>query len=62
MNNKLTQWEYENKLRKIYPDIYRKIWPNLPESTFYYSIPNFNGITDPIGIYTSETNYQKIKE
>lgn len=56
---KLTRQQFREKLIEKYGDIeiYTKTWNNYPNSTFYYDTPNFDGLTENIGIYTNETTY-----
>lgn len=57
MKKPLSQMEYEDELMKKHEHIYRKRWDNYPRSIFYYDTPLFDGTTDNVGIYTSETVY-----
>ena len=51
----LTREEHYAKLKKFYPTIYSKRWTNNPQSIFYYDHPDFNGISEEVGIWTAET-------
>lgn len=53
----LTKQEFEERLLKNRKEIFSTKWLNYPNSLFYYDIPDFDGTTDPIGVYTGKTAY-----
>ena len=57
MKERLTIEQFEALLQAKHKEVYRKFWSNYPNSIFYYDTPNFDAVTDNIGIYTNETTY-----
>ena len=55
--DKLTLEQFYKKLKEKHKQVYSKRWSNYPRSIFFYDIPDFDGATDTIGIYTNESLY-----